>query len=107
MLAFNHTNRSHTTEFLRHIELSMKSLDGAVAVDVTGDETDTFPASSCLSSLGEASSFFEGGSLGYPLTRDTNRLDGLLLRTSASRWAIWTLTGQNWKRWIWQRDSKA
>ena len=32
-------------------------------------------------SLGEASAFFEGGNLGYSITRDGNRLDGLLLRT--------------------------
>ena len=31
--------------------------------------------------LVEASAFFEGGSLGYSVTRDGGRLDGLLLRT--------------------------
>jgi hypothetical protein len=31
--------------------------------------------------VAEASAFFEGGSLGYSVTRDTDRLDGLLLHT--------------------------
>ena len=64
-----------------HIELSMRSLDGAVSVRVVGDETDSLPATSCFSSLAEASAFFEGGSLGYSATRGGDRLDGLLLRT--------------------------
>ena len=38
-------------------------------------------ASSCFDSLVEASAFFESGSLGYSVTRDGDRLDGLLLRT--------------------------
>ena len=64
-----------------HVELSMESLDGSVSVKVIGDEVDTLPASCCFSSLAEASAFFEGGSLGYSVTRDSTRLDGLLLRT--------------------------
>lgn len=64
-----------------HIELSMHSLDGAVSVKVVGDDADSLPASSCFNSLGDASAFFEGGSLGYSVTRDSTRLDGLLLRT--------------------------
>lgn len=64
-----------------HIDFSMGSRDGLVAVRVVGDETDSLPASSCFGSLVEASAFFEGGSLGYSVTRDGERLDGLLLRT--------------------------
>jgi hypothetical protein len=63
------------------IQFVMQSLDGIVSVRVVGSDTDSFPASSCFSSLGEASAFFEGGSLGYSVTRDGERLDGLLLRT--------------------------
>jgi hypothetical protein len=63
------------------IELSMRSLDGAVAVDVAGEDVDTLPSTSCFRSLTDASAFFESGSLGYSVTRDTDRLDGLLLRT--------------------------
>jgi hypothetical protein len=65
-----------------HIDFSMQSHDGSVVVKVTADDADTLPASSCFSSLTEASAFFEGGSLGYSVTRDGERLDGLLLRTT-------------------------
>jgi hypothetical protein len=64
-----------------HIEFSMQSRDGSVAVRVVGDDAESLPASSCFSSLVEASAFFEGGSLGYSVTHDGDRLDGLLLRT--------------------------
>jgi len=64
-----------------HIDFSLQSSDGSVSVRVVGDEADALPATSCFSSLEEASAFFEGGSLGYSVTRDGNRLDGLLLRT--------------------------
>jgi hypothetical protein len=63
------------------IDFSMESRDGAVAVRVVGNEADSLPMSSCFGSLGEASAFFEGGSLGYSATQDGDRLDGLLLRT--------------------------
>ena len=63
------------------INLGMESLDGAVSVRVVGHDTDSWPSSSCFKSLAEASAFFEGGSLGYSVTRDGERLDGLLLRT--------------------------
>jgi len=63
------------------VELSMRSLDGAVAVNVTGEDSDQLPASSCFDSLAEVSTFFERGNLGYSARQDGNRLDGLLLRT--------------------------
>jgi len=65
----------------KHIEISMRSLDDRVALTVIGDEAELLPATSCFNSLTEASAFFEGGSLGYSVTRDGSRLDGLLLRT--------------------------
>jgi len=64
-----------------HIDFSMQSRDGLVTIRVVGDEADVLPASSCFASLDEASAFFEGGRLGYSVTRDGDRLDGLLLRT--------------------------
>lgn len=64
-----------------HVEFSMESLDRTVAVRVSGDNSDKLPDSSCFRSLAEASAFFERGSLGYSVTRDGKRLDGLLLRT--------------------------
>jgi hypothetical protein len=64
-----------------HVDFSMGSGDGTVAVKVVGDVADALPASSCFHSLAESSAFFEGGSLGYSVTRDGDRYDGLLLRT--------------------------
>jgi len=77
----HHSARFSVLDIGGHIELSMRSLDGTVSVKVVGDNTDTLPVSSCFSSVAEASGFFEGGSLGYSVTRDAGRLDGLLLRT--------------------------
>src|ERR1035441_3297498 len=73
----HHPARFSVLDISGHIELSMRSLDGTVSVRVVGDNTDMLPASSCFSSVAEASSFFEGGSLGYSVTRDARRLDGL------------------------------
>ncbi|MDB5036091.1 MAG: hypothetical protein JWQ98_3332 [Chlorobi bacterium] len=64
-----------------HIDLVMRSRDGDVAVHVRGADADLLPATSCFASLAESSRFFEGGSLGYSVTREAGRLDGLLLRT--------------------------
>jgi hypothetical protein len=63
-----------------HIELTMESQD-SVLVRVVGDETESLPATSCFDSLEEASAFFEGGSVGYSVSQDGQRLDGLILRT--------------------------
>jgi len=76
----------HAAEFwvsdsMGHVELSMESLDG-VLVKVVGDEAEGLPPSSCFGSVEEASRFFEGGAVGYSVTRHGNRLDGVLLRTS-------------------------
>lgn len=63
------------------ISLAVKSQDGAVEIDVAGRLGTSLPSSSVFSSLAEASSFFEAGSLGYSVTRDPRRLDGIELRT--------------------------
>ncbi|MGH7969828.1 MAG: DUF2071 domain-containing protein, partial [Limisphaerales bacterium] len=81
----HHAARLQITERERHIDLAMESDDGEVQVRVAGDETESLPATSCFQSLAEASAFFEGGSLGYSVTRDGNRMDGLLLRTQEWR----------------------
>lgn len=63
------------------IEIKMQSLDQAVRVAIEGRISDELPATSIFSSLAEASSFFEGGAVGYSVTSDENRLDGLRLKT--------------------------
>jgi hypothetical protein len=67
------------------IAFSMKSEDGHVTVKVVGRVTEELPKTSIFQSLSEASSFFETGSLGYSVTADVNRLDGLRLQTKEWR----------------------
>ena len=77
----HHAARFAVAEHKGHIDLAMESRDGKVRLQVAGEETQSLPASSCFQSLAEASAFFEAGSLGYSITREGNRMDGLLLRT--------------------------
>lgn len=67
------------------IRLSMESEDAQVKVRIAGRIGSDLPRSSMFSSLPEASSFFEGGSVGYSVTRDPSRLDGLKLQTAEWR----------------------
>jgi hypothetical protein len=80
----------HKAEFKAHesadkIELSMKSEDGDVSVDVVGRIAEQMPKTSIFRSLAETSSFFEAGSLGDSVTTDAERLDGLRLYTKEWR----------------------
>ncbi len=77
----HHPARFSVVDTHGHVELRMESLDRSVSIKVAGDDADALPASSCFGSLPEASAFFESGSLGYSVTRDANRLDGLRLQT--------------------------
>jgi len=77
----HHPAQFSVTDAGGHVEFSMRSRDGEVSIKVIGDETDALPATSCFATLGEASSFFESGSLGYSVTRGGGHLDGLRLRT--------------------------
>jgi uncharacterized protein YqjF (DUF2071 family) len=67
------------------IAVSMKSSDGIVSVDVTGRISEGLPRTSIFRSLAETSSFFQNGSLGYSVTADSRRLDGLILQTKEWR----------------------
>jgi uncharacterized protein YqjF (DUF2071 family) len=67
------------------IDFSMKSVDGDVAVNLVGKISEELPQTSIFRSLSEASSFFETGSLGYSVTADVSRLDGLRLQTKEWR----------------------
>lgn len=68
------------------IDLSMRSRDGGVTIDVKGKFSNDFPADSIFESLDESSKFFEGGSLGYSVTRDGRHLDGITLETK--EWVV-------------------
>lgn len=63
------------------ISLAMKSDDALVTLEIAGSIAREMPAASIFSSLAEASKFFEGGSVGYSVTSDPGRLDGLKLET--------------------------
>jgi hypothetical protein len=63
-----------------HVAMSIQARDGRMRVQLHGRETDSLPASSCFESLAESSAFFEGGSVGYSVTRDCCRLDGIRLQ---------------------------
>lgn len=68
------------------IRLSVHSEDEKISVDLLGRESDALPSSSIFDSLGAASDFFERGSLGYSVTGDPSRLDGLTLE--AKEWRV-------------------
>ena len=71
------------------IEFEMRSRDGEVAVRLRGRIGEALPTGSQFKSLAEASSFFESGSIGYSVTKDSRRLDGIFLRTKT--WKMQTL----------------
>jgi hypothetical protein len=63
------------------IDVGMRSSDGVVSLRMRGRTGGGMPPTSCFRTLEAASDFFERGSLGYSVTRDGGRLDGLELRT--------------------------
>lgn len=77
----HHFARFEVQDDLRRIDLTMRSADGAVAVDLHGQSTPVLSPDSVFASLREASAFFEPGSLGFSATRAGLRLDGMELRT--------------------------
>lgn len=70
----------------RRIDMDIRSRDGVVKVRLKAEESDEFPASSCFASRAESSAFFESGSVGYSVTSDRSRLDGMQLKTK--RWDV-------------------
>ena len=69
-----------------HYEVALQSDDGVTSLSVVGDISDGLPPGSLFGSLGEASAFFEAGSLGYSATPDPRRFQGLELR--CYRWQV-------------------
>jgi uncharacterized protein YqjF (DUF2071 family) len=81
----HHKAEFNVKETNNEIALSMESEDGDVLVEVVGTISDGLPRTSIFGSLAETSSFFEAGSLGYSVTKDANRLDGVRLQTKEWR----------------------
>lgn len=77
----HHRARFDVADDGERIRLAMRSSDGAVEVRVAGRAARELPPSSIFPTLADASTFFEGGSLGYSETAAGNRLDGVVLRT--------------------------
>jgi hypothetical protein len=77
----HHQASFSVSESESEISLSLESTDATVVVKLEGNTANALPSTSIFSSLAEASTFFEGGSLGYSVTHDPNRLDGLNLKT--------------------------
>lgn len=75
------------------LDLAIRSRDGSMAVRLTASETPVFPATSCFRSLEESSAFFEPGSVGFSVTRDCCRLDGIRLETH--HWKVQSLAVTN------------
>jgi hypothetical protein len=67
------------------ILVSLRSDDSSIAVEVAGREAVSLPPTSVFKSLPEASAFFESGSLGFSVTGDAHRLDGITLKTAGWR----------------------
>ena len=64
------------------IRLSMRSADDEVTLNLEGRTVAGLPSNSIFKSLEDSSNFFEGGSIGYSVTAENDRLDGLKLETN-------------------------
>ncbi len=73
------------TDNASRISMNIRARDGRMSVQLRAFESESLPDTSCFKSLAESSAFFEGGSVGYSVTRDSSRLDGIRLQTDAWR----------------------
>ena len=76
-----HQANFQVTDSAAGIDFEMKSKDGEVAVRLRAKTGKELPANSKFTTLKMASDFFEPGSLGYSATRDSQRMDGMTLKT--------------------------
>ena len=65
------------------VTMDIRARDGGMALQLRAREHDSLPGTSCFESLAESSAFFEGGGVGYSVTRDCCRLDGVRLQTES------------------------
>ncbi|HEX8734580.1 MAG TPA: DUF2071 domain-containing protein [Pyrinomonadaceae bacterium] len=75
----HHKANFEVSESENSINFSMKSADETASVKLSGTISRHLPENSVFASLGEASAFFEKGSLGYSATKGGANLDGLNL----------------------------
>ncbi len=77
-----------------HVALEMRSDDGEVRIEVSAHVSSALGSSSRFGSLEEASQFFAHGSVGFSVTSDPHRLDGIRLATS--QWKVEPLAIDRW-----------
>jgi len=87
-----------------HISMSIRARDGGMAVQLRAHESDSLPETSCFESLAETSAYFEGGRVGYSVTRDCCRLDGIRLQTD--RWQVRPIAVEHVESTFFADDSK-
>lgn len=75
----HHLAKFSVDEGPESLSISMDSKDDAVRLRVEAQVADSLNGDSIFGSLKEASSFFEQGSIGYSVTREARRYDGLEL----------------------------
>src|SRR5689334_10478984 len=81
----HHESRFEVRENGENLAIKIESSTDAFRVAIEGRTSDHLPSTSIFSSLEQASSFFEGGAVGYSVTSDEDRLDGLRLKTKEWR----------------------
>lgn len=82
----HHHSRFEVCDQERSVSIKVTSPEDETSIVVRGRPSVTLPSSSGFKSLAEASEFFEPGRIGYSVTRNNDRLDGLELRTA--RWQV-------------------
>lgn len=82
----HHRSDFHVSDEGGKIDMEILSDDRRMSVILCAREADTLPETSCFASTAESSAFFEGGSVGYSVTRDCCRLDGIRLETHG--WSV-------------------
>ncbi|MEI9893935.1 MAG: DUF2071 domain-containing protein [Chthoniobacter sp.] len=82
----HHFAHFDVVDFNDEISLAMHSSDGLVDLSVRGIVAEILPTTSGFASVEDASRFFEPGSIGFSVTKDSKRLDGISLRTKT--WSI-------------------
>jgi hypothetical protein len=82
----HHHAHFQVTEDANQYHVTLDSDDGTTHVAVETRPTPELPSTSVFHSIGEASEFFERGSLGYSVTARLGEFDGLELRSK--RWHV-------------------
>jgi len=86
------------------VSMSIRARDGKMSVQLRAQESNSLPQTSCFGSVAESSAYFEGGSVGYSVTRDCCRLDGI--RLQIDRWQVRPLAVEHVESTFFADDSK-